>query len=308
MCKWFKHDVLAHRDKKLRALRAKHGHNGTGIYFHLLEVMGYDDDGYLPYDLNALSIELGLIKRKDREVLAEVISDFGLFEFTEEDGTRYFYSPRFVEQLEGIGNASEPSTSTSDASPTRKSRKSTPESKAKRAEALKIARAVRAQNVLDRNAKQSLTEDLTERLTELNNNPLTEHSDTLTESLTIDDTVKDTVKRGDYRGENKDIRIKNKENIDSVGAKPQKRFVPPTPEEVRDYCSTKGYPDESEKFVDYHTSKGWRVGNSPMKDWKAALRYWMSNNNRQPNTSQSPRGERLIRDDSQMDKVRDARW
>lgn len=25
MCKWFKHDVLAHRDKKLRALQAKHG-------------------------------------------------------------------------------------------------------------------------------------------------------------------------------------------------------------------------------------------------------------------------------------------
>lgn len=283
MCKWFKHDVLAHRDKKLRALRAKHGHNGTGIYFHLLEVMGYDDDGYLPYDLNALSIELGLIKRKDREVLAEVISDFGLFEFTEDNGTRYFYSPRFVEQLEGISSARNEMISDEDTPNFGSESEIESEIKPKR----KYTLSDKARNQRRANSEAIRNQVRNQSEIESEMSPKT---------------------GGTIGGEKEDIRIKSKDNIDSVGAKPQKRFVPPTPDEVREYCSSKGYPDESERFVDFYTSKGWRVGNSPMKDWQAALRNWMRKDNRQPNTSQSPRGERLIRGDSQMDKVRDARW
>lgn len=288
MCKWFKHDVLAHRDKKLRALQAKHGHNGTGIYFHLLEVMGYDDDGYLDYDLDALCIELGLVKRKDRQVLDEVIKDFGLFEFTD-DGSQ-FYSPRFTEYLEGINNVSAPSNAM-ETSPAIE-----PSSRPKR-------RYTLSEKALNQRKRAQAQRNQATELTKSNN----EINEIANE---ISNEINEIEQRngGTIGGEKEDIRLKNKENIDSVGAKPQKRFVPPTPEEVKAYCSSKGYPDESEKFVDYHTSKGWRVGNSPMKDWKAALRYWMSNNNRYPNTSQSPRGERLIRDDSQMDKVRDARW
>jgi hypothetical protein len=26
--------------------------------------------------------------------------------------------------------------------------------------------------------------------------------------------------------------------------------------------------------VDFYASKGWKVGNQPMKDWKAAVRTW----------------------------------
>jgi hypothetical protein len=29
-----------------------------------------------------------------------------------------------------------------------------------------------------------------------------------------------------------------------------------------------------ERFLAYYDSKGWKVGNSPMKDWKAAVRTW----------------------------------
>lgn len=52
------------------------------------------------------------------------------------------------------------------------------------------------------------------------------------------------------------------------------RFVPPTVEEVRAYCSEKGYTVDPQRFVDYYTSNGWRVGKNPMKDWKAAVRTW----------------------------------
>ena len=54
----------------------------------------------------------------------------------------------------------------------------------------------------------------------------------------------------------------------------RKRFTPPTPEEVRDYCTQNGYSVDPDRFVDFYTSKGWKVGNQPMKDWKAAVRNW----------------------------------
>lgn len=65
--------------------------------------------------------------------------------------------------------------------------------------------------------------------------------------------------------------------VESIGAdKPpdRSRFIPPTIDEVRAYCAEKGYEVDPDRFVDYYTSNGWRVGKNPMKDWKAAVRSW----------------------------------
>ena len=53
-----------------------------------------------------------------------------------------------------------------------------------------------------------------------------------------------------------------------------KGFKPPSIQEVEDYTSTRPNPIDSEKFCDFYESKGWVVGKSPMKDWKAAVRNW----------------------------------
>lgn len=53
------------------------------------------------------------------------------------------------------------------------------------------------------------------------------------------------------------------------------RFKPPTVEEVSAYLNEKGYDIDPEAFVDFYASKGWKVGNSPMKDWKAAVGTWV---------------------------------
>lgn len=52
------------------------------------------------------------------------------------------------------------------------------------------------------------------------------------------------------------------------------KFKQPSVFEVRDYCQEKGYQIDPEAFVDYYIAKGWKVGKSPMKDWKAAVRNW----------------------------------
>lgn len=52
------------------------------------------------------------------------------------------------------------------------------------------------------------------------------------------------------------------------------RFKPPTLQEVTDYCQERGNKVDPQRFVDFYEAKGWRVGNTPMKDWKAAIRTW----------------------------------
>ena len=55
----------------------------------------------------------------------------------------------------------------------------------------------------------------------------------------------------------------------------EKRFAPPTPENVRGYCREMGYANvDAERFVDFYAAKDWMIGKNRMKDWKAAVRNW----------------------------------
>ena len=53
-----------------------------------------------------------------------------------------------------------------------------------------------------------------------------------------------------------------------------KRFKPPTLEEVQAYCDERGNSVDAQRFIDYYTANGWKVGKNSMKDWKAAVRTW----------------------------------
>lgn len=72
------------------------------------------------------------------------------------------------------------------------------------------------------------------------------------------------------------------------GAKPPKppaaarRFTPPTVDEVAAYCRERGNGVDAQRFVDFYASKGWKVGTSPMKDWRASIRNWEGRDNRTP--------------------------
>ena len=60
------------------------------------------------------------------------------------------------------------------------------------------------------------------------------------------------------------------------------RFVPPSYDDVSEYCSTLNYHFDINEFIDFYTSKGWKVGNQSMKDWKAAVRNWARNHEDKP--------------------------
>lgn len=62
----------------------------------------------------------------------------------------------------------------------------------------------------------------------------------------------------------------------------RQRFTPPTPEQVAEYCRERKNTVDPNKFFDYYTANGWKVGKNSMKDWKAAVRTWESNNKDSP--------------------------
>ena len=49
-------------------------------------------------------------------------------------------------------------------------------------------------------------------------------------------------------------------------------------DEVKAYCKERKNNIDPERFIDYYTAKGWKIGKHPMKDWKAAIRTWEKNN------------------------------
>ena len=63
-------------------------------------------------------------------------------------------------------------------------------------------------------------------------------------------------------------------DIDKGGYRGKTKFSPPTQEEVKAYCKERGNSVDAQRFVDYYTANGWKVGKNPMKDWKAAVRTW----------------------------------
>ena len=75
-----------------------------------------------------------------------------------------------------------------------------------------------------------------------------------------------------------------------------KKFQKPTPDEVTAYGLTIDYPIDGNAFFDFYESKGWKIGNGPMKDWKAAVRTWKKRNGQTQGVSEEEeRRQMLIR-------------
>lgn len=66
--------------------------------------------------------------------------------------------------------------------------------------------------------------------------------------------------------------IKEKDTL--KGIQKEKRFVKPSLDEINAYCQERNNGVNASRFFDFYESKGWRVGNQAMKDWKAAVRTW----------------------------------
>ncbi len=74
------------------------------------------------------------------------------------------------------------------------------------------------------------------------------------------------------KSKSKSIELDIKEKI--IKEKSQSRFIPPTLEEVANYCVERNNNVDALTFVSFYEAKGWYIGKNKMKDWKAAVRTW----------------------------------
>ncbi len=96
----------------------------------------------------------------------------------------------------------------------------------------------------------------------------------------LHDVVQDVVQVGDKMctqvrlGKVIDRKGKDKESIEGGQAASRSKFVKPSVEEIAAYCAERNNDIDPQQFFDFYESKGWKVGNQSMKDWKAAVRTW----------------------------------
>ena len=80
----------------------------------------------------------------------------------------------------------------------------------------------------------------------------------------------------------------NDNNSNNDNKTNNKRFKPPTVDEVRAYCQERNNGINPEGFVNHYESKGWFIGKNKMKDWKAAVRTWETRQRRNKPTQTTP--------------------
>lgn len=72
-----------------------------------------------------------------------------------------------------------------------------------------------------------------------------------------------------------EIKEENKESANAPAPQKTSRFSKPSISEIAAYCSEKNISIDPASFYYFYESKGWKVGNAPMKNWKAAIQTWV---------------------------------
>jgi len=101
---YFDHDYSARNDQKILRLRARHGWDGYGIYWALIETMAEDSTGYLDGGaIEGLSAGYGVPMDKLKKIISDCI-EIGLF-CENDDGS--FYSRRMIDHKKNMVNFTE---------------------------------------------------------------------------------------------------------------------------------------------------------------------------------------------------------
>jgi len=86
----------------------------------------------------------------------------------------------------------------------------------------------------------------------------------------------------DSHMENENV-IENEVVIGVKNESVSKKFSPPTIDQVIAYCNERQNNVDPVKWINFYSSKGWMIGKNKMKDWKAAVRTWETNNSNSSN-------------------------
>lgn len=98
--------------------------------------------------------------------------------------------------------------------------------------------------------------------------------------------LKNTVAQKNRNGKKEPL-INTELNINTETGNKKERsltrnFKPPLINEVDEYCRERKNNVDAQRWFDFYTSKGWMIGKTKMKDWKAAVRTWENRQNTIP--------------------------
>jgi hypothetical protein len=86
--------------------------------------------------------------------------------------------------------------------------------------------------------------------------------------------------------DNVNVNVNDNVSVIKTNTEKSKRFIPPTLQEVENYCFDRMNNISPQHFIDHYTSNGWLVGKNKMKDWQSAIRNW-ERTNKQFNNNQN---------------------
>lgn len=102
------------------------------------------------------------------------------------------------------------------------------------------------------------------------NNDITEDNNVITNDNTVNQNITNITDS---------VSVSVSDSVSDKDKKKRGRFAPPSLTEVKAYCQERDNGVDPEAFIDFYESKGWKVGNSPMKDWQACIRTWEKREN-----------------------------
>ena len=311
MCsdRYFRHDIHASLDLKLRRLMAVHGAEGYGNYWLIIELLSQlsADEGKEPRMQFDEYYVAALIHTKKYSMIWSIIHDFDLFVIEMGDDEReYFYSRRLFRDFhEGVIKKSHTEEEPSDEPTTyRSKRQLSPEARERMAKGGRKYRPTKVESKVEEGSEEGSTkvEEGTEEGTskvdqgkskvESKVDTKVEEGRSKVESKVKEGTTKveskveegseegrsnvdpqkSKVNGGDNRG-GKAPKTIRQEDLEREGGKAT-RFSPPSLDEVRDEVERLGYAVDPERFIAHYESNGWRVGPNKMKSWKSALVTW----------------------------------
>ena len=311
MCsdRYFRHDIHASLDLKLRRLMAVHGAEGYGNYWLIIELLSQlsADEGKEPRMQFDEYYVAALIHTKKHSMIWSIIHDFDLFVIEMgDDGREYFYSRRLFRDFhEGVIKKSHTEEEPSDEPATyRSKRQLSPEARERMAKGGRKYRPTKVESRVEEGSEEGSTkvkegtEEGTSKVDQ-GKSKVESKVDTKVEEgrSKVESKVKEgatkvesKVEEGSEEGSTKVAPQKSKVNGgDNRGGKAPKtirqedleregekatRFSPPSLDEVRDEVERLGYAVDPERFIAHYESNGWRVGPNKMKSWKSALVTW----------------------------------
>ncbi len=69
--------------------------------------------------------------------------------------------------------------------------------------------------------------------------------------------------------------------LSSTNKRKTNTFTTPQPQEVTEYAKSIGFVLDGQHFCDFYEARGWKIGNTHIKSWKACVRTWKNRNQTQ---------------------------